>query len=108
MALVEDMMRLQPKYGKDLEAGGYSIAKNLGDMADRLVGASQERAGGVPAEARDDALRYFHDVALSLTALVRVYPPAAAALCSESAVSAGSSGGSNGGRDGQILPATGI
>jgi|AntAceMinimDraft_1070359.scaffolds.fasta_scaffold28311_3 hypothetical protein len=62
-----------------MTAGGGVVVQPY----DRLASAAAEVNGdGVPASTRDDALRYFHDVAVSLTALVRVYPPAAGLLCS--------------------------
>ena len=39
-AMVRDVMTLQPKYERDIAEGGAAVARNLEEMADRLIGAA--------------------------------------------------------------------
>ena len=75
-------------------------------MADRLVHAAFEREGGVDATARNDALRYFYDVALSVRALATGAPATATRLAKLRVVNdvKGESEGAGGGGGGATKP----
>ena len=62
-------------------AAAKSAAEGLERTADELLHAAFENdTPGVPAAKRDDALRYFHDVAATVHAVARASPELAAAM----------------------------
>mgnify|MGYP006133199175 CR=1 FL=1 len=69
----------QSSIGSEFANAGTLLSKNLNEMADRVVSAAIE-TGGLDSGSKNDALRYFHDVAASLEALSAV-SPALAARC---------------------------
>ena len=77
--LARDAATLVPNLDRALADAGARPASGLETTADRLAAAAFED-GALDENARDDALRYFHDVAVSLAALVRAHPPFAEAL----------------------------
>ena len=77
--LARDAATLVPNLDRALADAGARLASGLETTADRLAAAAFED-GALDDDARDDALRYFHDVAVSLAALVRAHPPFAEAL----------------------------
>ena len=77
--LARDAATLVPNLDRALADAGARLASGLETTADRLAAAAFED-GALDENARDDALRYFHDVAVSLAALVRAHPPFAEAL----------------------------